>query len=314
MKMKALFGLALAVFLTIVPAAFGQSTIRIADDSSSGTYKKMLTELVNVCSTEGLDVQEATGVTGGAPGNLDALVNNRADAAFLHSDVFFANAQADPSYAKLKTLIALYPEPIHVLTLRVSKTKKTGTFSFGTVEINSLQDTAGYNVGAAGGGVFTARILQGQGQGGFNVIDEGTGANVISALDNGQIAAAIFVGAAPLPNLEKLNKANYKLIPIGENIANRVTGVYRPATINYPGMTNGPLHTLAPVATLLTRQFTTPSKVAAQVALRSCFEQKLDELKDTASPNWQNIESATDQGTLNNYLALPMTTMPTRKR
>src|SRR5271165_4726030 len=197
--MKLLKFLTLTFAFTMLPSLFGQSTFLVADDSSSGTYKKMLGEIIGVCSTDDFNIQEAPGVTGGAPGNLDALVNNRAQAAFLHSDVFFANAQADPSYKRFQTLLALYPEPIHVLALRTSKTKKPGTFSFGTQDFNSLADTKGYKVGAAGGGVITARILQGQGEGGFSVTPYDKGDDVISALNNGDIAAAIFVGAAPLP-------------------------------------------------------------------------------------------------------------------
>jgi TRAP-type uncharacterized transport system substrate-binding protein len=257
----------------------------------------MLGEIIGVCSDDSLNIVEAPGVSGGAPGNLDALYNNRADAAFLHSDVYFANAQADPSYNKLQTLVALYPEPIHVLALRVSKTSKLGTFSFGKQDFYSLADARGFKVGAAGGGVFTARILTGQGEGGFSVVPFNTGDEVIGALDRGDIALAIFVGAAPLPNLEKLDKSVYKLLPIGESIASRVQGVYRPVNINYRGMTNGPLKTLAPIATLLTRKFSTPAKIEAQMRFRTCFNKHLPELQDTGSPNWQSVEAG-DHGVL----------------
>jgi TRAP-type uncharacterized transport system substrate-binding protein len=190
--------------------------------------------------------------------------------------------------------------------LRVSKTKKQGTFSFGTVEINSLSDAAGYNVGAAGGGVITARVLQTPGH--FQAIDEQTGDNVITALNNGDIAAAIFVGAAPLPNLQKLaSSGNYRLVPIGEAISNQVSNFYRPAKVNYPGLTSGPVTTLAPVAVLLTKQFQTPAKQNAQRALRQCFTDHLAELQDSGSRNWAEVQAG-DTGTLNNYLELPAST------
>lgn len=202
MKSFLKFALLDFVLLLFASVAFAQTTnIRVASDSSNGTYAKMLGEVINACG-DNTDFNIVTVKnSGGAVGNLDALYNNAADAAFLHSDVFAANAQADPSYNKFKTLVALWPEPIHVLTLRVSKTKKQGSFSFGTVEINTLQDVAGYTVGAAGGGVITARVLQTPGH--FQVADLGTGSAVIEALNNGTIAAAIFVGAAPLPNIQE---------------------------------------------------------------------------------------------------------------
>ena len=287
---------ALAAVALIGSVASAQEQFVIAANSSSGTYSKMLGELTSICSTDNFNIVMAKN-DGGAPGNLDALVNNKANAAFLHSDVYFANAMADPSYAKFQTLIALYPEPIHVLALRQSKTSKIGIANFGKQEFNSLADARGFKVGAAGGGVFTARILTGQGEGGFSVISYDKGDDVIAALNNGDIALAIFVGAAPLPNLEKLNKNAYKLIPVGESIAGRVTSVYRPATINYNGFTQGPVKTIAPMATLLTKKYSTPRLIATQRHLRECFNQHLGELKDTGSPNWQNVE-ANDHGVL----------------
>lgn len=289
-----LFALLTAAFF--VPTVFAQNQIVVADDSSSGTYKKMLGEIIGVCSTDEFNIVEAKGIEGGAPGNLEALVNNKAQAAFLHSDVFFANAQADPTYNRYQALLALYPEPIHVLALRESKSK-SGVLSLSKQEFNTLADARGFKVGAAGGGVFTSRILQGQGEGGFTVIPYNTGGEVIAALEKGDIAIAIFVGAAPLPNIEKLDKRAFKLLPIGESIASRVQGVYRPVTINYAGMTNGPLKTLAPLATLMTRKFSTPEKVAIQRHLRSCFYANLPKLQDEGAPNWQQVD-ANDHGVL----------------
>jgi TRAP-type uncharacterized transport system substrate-binding protein len=277
------------------------SRIVVAADSSSGTYSKMLGEIIGVCSTDQFNIEAANGVTGGAPGNLEALVQNRAQAAFLHSDVFFANAMSDPSYRRFQTLVTLYPEPIHVLALKESKTSKSGMTNFGKQEFRSLVDAKGYTVGAAGGGVYTAKILQGQGEGGFNVQPYNSGAEVLAALDKGDIAIAIFVGAAPLPNLETArNKANYKLIPIGEAIAAKVKAVYRPATVNYTGMTVGSVATLAPVATIMTRKYSTPEKIRAQANFRACFNKELGSLQDNASPNWQDV-TVNDHGVLDWY-------------
>jgi len=272
----------------------------VADDSSSGTYKKMLGEIISYCSNEQLNITEAAGVTGGAVGNLDALVNNKAQAAFLHSDVFFATSQADPTYKRFQTLLALHPEPIHVLALRDSKTAKKSTLTFGKAEFRNLGDVAGYAVGAAGGGVYTAKILKGQGDGGFDIVTFNSGKEVLEALEQGQIAAALFVGAAPLPNLTALDKSKFKLLPIGEAITAKVKGVYRPVSINYAGLTGGPIPTLAPLCTLMTRKFSTPEKVGMQKQFRECFAKHLNELKDTGSPHWQQVE-ANDHGVLDWY-------------
>lgn len=289
-KLASAFVAALAFSTSFAQANSSDNRIVVAADSSSGTYSKMLGEIIRVCSTEDFNISAAKGVTGGAVGNLDALVNNKVQAAFLHSDVLVGLIQVDPAYKAYQTLVALYPEPIHVLALRVSKTSKRGMTSFGKQDFNSLADVKGYSVGAAGGSVYTARILAGQGQGGFAVEALNSGDEVMKALDAGQIAAAIFVGAVPLPNLEKLPKGDYKLIPIGQSIADHVKRVYRPSSVNYPGMTSGPLPTLAPIATIMTRKYATDTRVAVQRHFRDCVRKQLGVLKDTGSPNWNSVE------------------------
>ena len=295
------FSLAVLLFVVTLGSslALAEGQIVVAADSGTGTYAKMLSEITSICATDEFNIVQAKGVTGGAVGNLDALFNNQAQAAFLHSDVYSYNANADSGYARINTLVSLYPEPIHVLALRNSKSKKRGTLSFGTQEFNSLADMSGYAIGSYGGGVLTSRLLQGQGQGGFQVVPYDSGDKAIEGLRNGEVAAVIFVGAAPLPNLLKLTKAEFKLLPIGEQIASRVTGIYRKAKINYSanGLTSGPIDTVAPIATLMTRKYTTPKMVAAQRNLRNCFNAHLDELKDNGSPNWQTVEAG-DHGTL----------------
>lgn len=287
------FGLGM-VFSLLALASLGaqQDRLIIADASSSGTYKSMLVEIKDVCDGN-ISIDEAA-VKGGAVENLDALVNNRASAAFLHSDVIYSAAMADPSYRNLKTLVALYPEEIHVLALRNSKatTGGVGGYFSKTVTFNSLSDLKGFAVGAAGGGVITARLLTGQGGGEFNVVAFDSGSEVLNALKTGQIHAAIFVGGAPLPNISQLSADEFKLIPIGESISGRMGGVYRPATINYTNLKSGQIRTLAPQALIVTRKYNTPKMVTPQAAFRACFYRNLEELRETPGkhPKWQLVD------------------------
>lgn len=277
--------------------AYAQGEITVAADSSSGTYALTLGQIIKVCSNDQFKVKAATGISGGAVGNLQALLDNEVQAALLHSDVYQAKAGSDEGYQQIKTLIALYPEPVHVLALRNSNIKKGGKLGFGgsIVEINTLADTKGYTVGAAGGGVITARVLQGQGQGGFQVAEYGKGPEVMAALDRGDIAAAIFVGAQPLPNIAKLDGSKYKLIPIGDSIAGLVNGWYREAKLNYRGLASGPVKTIAPMALIMTREYKTAAKRATQAHFRQCFYEQLDELQDNGTPQWRSVK-ANDHG------------------
>lgn len=288
------------LFLVLLPTgAFAQlvqlqQNMLVAAASSSGTYAAMLSEIKDVCLDENLNITTTDTKQGGATDNLAALKENRVQAAFLHSDVIYAAAQSDPDYRLLKTLVALYPEEIHVVALRNSITKKPGIGGFvsGYVQFNTLSDLAGYTVGASGGSYVTAQILKGQGEGKFLTVEFPNGGAVLNALKANQIQAAIFVGGSPLPNIVPLKAEEYKLLPIGESIAARVTGVYRPATINYRNLNSGSIKTLAASALILTRKYTIHKMIAPQAAFRQCFYDKLDELKETPGkhPKWQQVD------------------------
>lgn len=277
--------------LVLCFAARAQDRLIVADASSSGTYAKMLNEIKDVCASDDFVIEEGKN-KGGATDNLQALATNQVQAAFLHSDVIYYASTQDASMKQFKTLVALYPEEIHILALRASKTSKLGNFSFGKQDFNTLSDFAGFTVGAAGGGVITAKILQGTGEVPFKVREFDSGKEVINALEAGTVDAAIFVGGAPLDNIAALNGSTFKLLPLGDSIANRVTGVYRPATINYPNLHSGTVRTMAPVATLVTRKYTTPKNVAPQARFRACFYAHLDELKETPGkhPKWAVVD------------------------
>ena len=164
-------------------------TLLIAAASSSGTYHTMLGQIMNYCNGPSLSIKEVP-IKGGATDNLAALVDNDVSAAFMHSDVIYAKSAADAQYREFKTLVALYPEEIHVLALKDSGLKTKGKWGTGMgaqpIVFNTLADLAGYTVGAAGGGALTANVLKGTGEVPFHVHAYDTGAEVIPALDWGR--------------------------------------------------------------------------------------------------------------------------------
>jgi TRAP-type uncharacterized transport system substrate-binding protein len=289
--------------LAVSTAAFSQSSeskIVVAANSISGSYEKMLGEIIGACSDDKFSITQAPGVTGGVVGNLEALVNNKAQAAMVRSDVFTAISQADASYKRFQTLVTLYAEPLHVLVLRDSKTKKKGTFEFGKTQFNSVADLKGYAIGAGGGVVYTLKILKGQGGAGYDIVQMDDSKTMLEALDKGDVAAIAFMGVAPLPALLKLDKTKYKLIPVNDSIYANVKGIYKTQTVNYSGLSDGPVYTVASNLVVLTRKFSTPEKVAAQRNFRECFYRNLDNLKDNGAPGWQMVEKG-DRGVLDWY-------------
>lgn len=283
--------------LTAAAANAQNEKLLVADASSSGTYHSMLKEISSVCSTpdSGLII-ERVDLKGGATENLQALMNNEASAAFMHSDVIYAMAQSDAKYQSLFTLVALYPEEIHIIAKRNSGVKTGGTLGFGAkaTEFNSLGDLKGYKLGAAGGGFLTAKILQGTGEGGFEVVQFDHGPDLLPALNDGRVQAIVFVGGAPLKNVRDLSASDYKLLPIPEAMRAKLGGVYKPAVVTYPNLRASGIQTMSADAIILTRKYSTPKMRAPQQKFRDCFYAKLDELKETPKlhPKWQAIDPA----------------------
>jgi len=286
----------IASSVNATPASF-----LIAASSSSDTYQQMLAQIQTVCGNNEFVIEKIPG-SGGAIENLEQLVNNKANAAFIHSDVIYAKSQTDGNYRKYKTLVNLYPEEIHIVALRTAKETTGGVAGFGAKPViyKSLSEMVGLNVGASGGSAISASILAGTGGGHFTVVPYGSGKAVLAALDSGEIQAAIFVGGAPLQNIADLKGDSYKLIPIGDSIKGKVagdSGVYKPAVISYTNLRSDSIQTVSTSAIIVTRTYSTPEYVAPQKWFRECFYEHLTKLQETPNTHkkWSEIDP-TDQG------------------
>lgn len=290
------FSVICVLLLFFCLAGHCQDRIIVANSSVSGTYELMTQEIGEYCSTDSFTIEPAPGVKGGIMQNLAALRGNGASAAFVRADVVYALAQSDPTYRNFKTLVSLYPEDIHILALRQSKMRAQGWNHWGSKDFDTAADLAGYPVGASSGGHITGRILTGAI--GFSEVKEyPSGKAVMTALDNGEIAAAIFVGGTPLPSLQGLTGDKYKLLSIPDSVANKLSGVYKRSQISYQNLSESPVATLSSPALILTRKYTTPKMIAPQAKFRSCFLAHLTELQETPGkhPKWQEV-SPTDHG------------------
>ena len=276
-------------------------TLLVADDSSSGIYKRFWNELQGSLKTDpSFDLQfKEIDASGGAVGNLEALINNQASIAFMHGDVFkfrLLNSQEDLS--KFKVFMTLFNEDVHFL-VKTSVKKVGGIYGYHQTEV-VLTDVMSLGqkfddyqpvVGAAGGGFVTANVISSMGQVPYKIVKYNSGSEVIAALDRGEIDAAVFVGASPLPNLEKLDGA-YKLLPISAGLSDRLRTVYKPTTVTYSKMDSSPVTTVAVKCLIVSKEYRGKRMVTQLDKFRQAIITGLPDIQETPGnhPKWAQVD------------------------
>lgn len=288
MKMSKLFALSvLALSASIVSA----QTIKVATGSQKGTYATMFKELNAQCATS-LPMIET--VTTGSVQNIDLLTGNQVNAAFTQTDVLYFRSRTE-ELGNVKTLVALHPEEVHVIT-RVSSGIKSGGFvGVGGKEIqfNSISDLANYKVGAAGGSYVTAQVIRLQSEIPFQAINYEDSAKALVALGKGEVEAVIMVGGAPLGAVAEL-PSSFKLIAIPESVQAKLKGVYKPARLSYTKLNAQGVPTVATDAIFITREYKTDRMKQSLSKFRECFNKTVPELQETTGthPAWQKVDTS----------------------
>lgn len=293
--MKQILSLITILALSAVGLAQTPTTVKIAVGSSSGTYEKFLAEIEGV--TKDVVTFEKYPDAHGSVENLDALITNKVSLAFMHSDIIDFRGKRENLKA-FETVLTLFKEEVHFVAPRASKRKpvRTGGFAgFGGTTtavpvLNSIEDLKGLRVGASGGGAITAQVIKLMGNIPYEFVQFEKGDQVMAALNDGSIDAAVFVGGAPLPNIEKLNNA-YKLLPMGQQTLTLLKSVYSTATITYPKMAPEGISTVAADALLVGRVYKSEKMVSMLRNVRAAFASRLLELQETPGihPKWQEV-------------------------
>lgn len=162
---------------------------------------------------------------------------------------------------------------------------------FGGNPLVSVEQLEGLKVGAAGGSYVTAQVIRLQSEIAFTVVQFDTGDNVLAALNSGDVDVAVFVGGAPLGNIQALG-ASHRLLTFSERTQSKLKQVYQPARVSYAKLNGGnAVQTVATDAVLVSREYRTEKYVNGLASLRSCFYKTLDELKETTGthPKWQAV-------------------------
>lgn len=260
--------------------------LKVATGSASGTYSRMFKELSTQCSQTGLTLVEQN--TSGSVENINLLTGNQVNAALVQTDVLFFRARNE-DLGNVKTLLAFHPEEVHFVAL--ANKKVGGRLGFGGNPLVSVEQLEGLKVGAAGGSYVTAQVIRLQSEIAFTVVQFDTGDNVLAALNSGDVDVAVFVGGAPLGNIQALG-ASHRLLTFSERTQSKLKQVYQPARVSYAKLNGGnAVQTVATDAVLVSREYRTEKYVNGLASLRSCFYKTLDELKETTGthPKWQAV-------------------------
>ena len=305
--MKTISKLALiGVMLATSLAAVAQTQLKVSTGGTTGTYSRMFKEFQGVCKDQIMQIEMNSK---GSVENIDRLVGNEVNAAIVQTDVLFFRARNE-DLSNVKTLFALYPEEVHVITMAVSPIMEGGTVGFGKkpAQINRVEDLAGRSVAAWGGSIVTAQVIRLQSEINFTVSEVADFKSAKAALETGQVAAIVMVGGQPMDDVKALN-ANYKLLAFSEASMGKLKSVYVPAKLNYSGMGHGGsgVASIATEALYVTRAYKTAKYVESLGALRTCFTNNVPELQEALGMHKKWSAVNTNNHGKWSYYALPET-------
>lgn len=299
--MKKLFTISIIALASV--SAIGQS-LKVSTGSANNTYSRVFKEMSSACFNE---IQMTEVNSTGSTQNIDRIIGNEVHMSMSQVDVLFYRARTE-DLSKIKTLVSLFPEEVHVVALTNSNIKEGGTLGFGAKQLtfNTVNDLANRTVVAVGGSYITAQVIRLQSEIPFNVVEVNKNEDALAALNAGTAQAAIFVGGSPLGVVSALNKS-YKLLSFPEATIAKLKNVYKPARVTYSNMGVSGVQTISTDALMVTREYTTPKMVTALSQLRKCIYDHVPELSETVgmSSAWSKID-VTNQGKWS-YMTLPTT-------
>jgi TRAP-type uncharacterized transport system substrate-binding protein len=283
--LAALGAIAMAVGCSPQPAA--AQTMKVATGPKLGTYSTMLKEVSSACSMSGMSELS----TDGSMSNIDLLVGNQVNAAFVQTDVLFFRARTE-NLSNVKTLLTLHPEEVHIVTL-VNPKKEGGVMGIGAKQVsyNSILDLANRNVGASGGSYVTAQVIRLQSEIPFQVVNMPSNNHLIDAIAKGELDAGIIVGGSPLNTIAALDP-RFKLVGIPEQIQSKLKSVYNPAKLTYAKIGAAGVPSVSTDAVFVTREYKTQKMLGALSDFRRCATKAIPEIKETLGthPKWQAVD------------------------
>lgn len=266
------------IAIALVAAALGAhaQALKIGTGGATGSYSRTFKELVSVCAG---DLQLAEVPSSGSMQNIDRIIGNEISGGYAQVDSLHWRARTE-DLSNIKTLVTLFPEQVHIVTLRDGK-KEGGVLGMGakSVSVNTLSDLNGRVVVAAGGSFITAQVIRMQTEVGFNVAEVADNKVAIAAVESGQATAAIIVGGAPMDFIKALPQT-FKLVGVSEADVAKLKNVYKPASLTYQNVQAAGVKTVSTDSALVVREYKSAKFVEGLAKLRACFNAKVPELAE----------------------------------
>lgn len=292
--------LALLAITFFAGSAFADDILIATGDSKNGSaYSRMFRELMKVCPAADIKERE----TKGSVENLDLLANNEVQGALIQGDFLtFWNRRSADRVANIKTLFPLHQEELHFVA-RADVKKVGGFMGFGGKEIyyDSLNDLKGRKLGAVGGSVVTANVVSDMSGLGYQVVTYNDNGKLVESLKAKEIDAILIVGGAQHKLVGEL-PADFKLLPIPQDIREKLAKVYKPVELNYSNLNAVGVKSLATPAYFVVYNFDEPGLAKQLLSLRACFKDQAPKLanKPGMFAKWRQVK-ADDQGTWSYY-------------
>lgn len=282
----------IVIFLLVMlssGSAFSQQLL-VATGSEKGTYNAEFNEINKFCANDLVLVGRKTS---GSVENLNLLLANKVNAAWVQSDLLYRRSRTE-DLGSVKTLLAMHPEQLHFVTLAAGF-KEGGYIGFGgkTVHLEEISQLSGRRIGASGGSVETAKQVRLDSEIKFDIVEYPTNEAALAAIGGKDgVDAVLMVVGAPSASISALGR-KYSLIAVGEANAKKLAGAYKPAVISYSELGASGVPTVAIDSLFITREYKTAKMQNSLATLRNCVLEKLDEIKETTGthPAWQNVKA-----------------------
>ena len=292
--MKKLFSFVLLCVFLCSGVAYAQQA-KISSGGKGGAYHTMTNQLIAMCATDGSVVNVEQ--NGGSPATITDIVNNKAAGGLVQFDVLWMRSR-NQDLTSIKTLIPMHREQVHVVVLN-KDVKQGGVMGFGgtTTVLNDVRSLKGLTVAAQGGSVYTAQAINQLSGLGFGIqSDYKKGDEVLAAVREGKVHAAIFVGGAPMEAIGKLGR-EFRLLPFDAQTIDKIKDVYRPKSVVYENLSTTGTPTVEVDALFVVNDYKSVKMSTTLNKLRTCIKDNIDDLRETdgSHPAWRSVNLVSNE-------------------